>query len=113
MAACGEPSEAPLWALVAGLRALGIDGDTITRLLVKAADAPITTPDGAINQLLERAPPAEKAILHNIKNRTLPPDATAAISPGLYIDESDIDTFDRALAWLQDNQVFDEVTYER
>jgi hypothetical protein len=114
MSACGQDSAAPLWALPAGLLALRIDRDAIFRACGNPIGKPaIATPEHAIDRLLADAPPAEKAVLYIIQNRTLPPDATVSIIPGLYIDESDIDDLAPALSWLQDNGLFDEVIYER
>jgi hypothetical protein len=116
MTAAGATQETtPLWALLAGLRALGVDGGKLTDLHSLFADLPasIASPAPVLVRLLEGAPDAKTAILNVARDIALAEAVAGTDSPVLWISEDSVQRYGPALSWLESNGVFAEVRYEQ
>jgi hypothetical protein len=115
MTAAGVRDEAPLWALLAGLRALGVDGGKMAELrgLFPAISAAIGSPEPVLARLLEGAPRAATAILNVVADLNLAEPVANTDTPMLWIDLGSLRDYSPALSWLESNGVFDEVRREQ
>ncbi len=105
-----KPAPAPLWPLFAGLVALGFDSQLLRGLKDAALGGKSTTyapidPDETtlIDQLINRAIPAQPAILHVLPDqpnrRTL---TVSSMQPVLAVGASEFPSYVEALNWLVD-----------
>jgi len=114
MAACGAGDGAPVWAMVAGLRALGMDASKIRMAAGLVDPKPhFTSPDGAVEALLVGGGGGEKGILVVVKDHALPPGAPTPDIASIYVDGSDMERYGPALNWLREAGLYNEVFDER
>lgn len=110
-----EASVAPIWALVAGLRALGFDARLLSFIADQKDLAETPADAAAAARIATAAPTRPRGVIHlhaqGQAEPAVPPDP-AAKQPLLAIGPEDADAYKEGLGWLQDLGAFEGRTYE-